>query len=353
MTRKTASETEEKTEQSDEKNVTDSARVAMADGGLEVRSIREFRPRETLVRHYNTPPGGYLYAYQSNDSDHHIVVSRGSEPRTRWEERTPATVERPVPRQKRWTIPDNWERHVFSRRDTIAYALYYVPESDVWARVSIPTHDHLVDAWYFVGAVGDLDVEPVGELGSSYEVRQLANDYEEKYNIETVEEDAEAIREISRNWDVVEEHLQETTEWVRDEGLYKLHRGDPPIGASRDWEIEFDQYRIFDAERELKCAVDFSEYNTSLSEIISVLRNNGLLPSHYDFRLVLDESRIDMEYYIRSLVEAGASPAEAMDYYMVDVKDFTEAAWAEERGVDQSMVSDNVSQAKDKFKGCK
>jgi hypothetical protein len=53
-----------------------------------------------------------------------------------------------------------------------------------------------------------------------------------------------------------------------------------------------------------------------------------------------------MEYHVRGLIEAGASPAEALDYYMVEIRDLTEAAWAEERGVDQSTVGANVRQAK-------
>jgi len=337
----------ETTEMNDESGTPD---VAMADGGLVVREFDDVRHSDELVREYRTPPGDRLYAYRSEDGDHHIVVSRGDEPGTRWEKRIPTTVKRPIPGQKRWTIPENWEQRVYSKRDSIAYSLYYVPESDVWARVSIPTNDWLTDAWYRVKAVGDLNVEPVGELGSSYDVRQLANEYEEKHNADGVEEDAEAFREIADNWDIVEEDLRLTTEWVRDEGLDEMQPGDQPIHADRDWQIEFHQDRIFRPGEALKQAVDLSEYEIPLSVIFDELREAGLLPSHYSFELVLDDSSIDMEYYVRGLIEAGASPAEAVDYYMVEVEDLTQTAWAEERGVDQSTVSGNVSQAKDEFK---
>jgi len=321
----------------------------IADGGLVVREFNEVRHSDELVREYRTPPGDRLYAYRSDDGDHHIVVSRGDEPGTRWEKRFRATVERPIPGQKLWTIPDNWEKRVHSKRDSIAYGLFYVPDSDTWARVSIPTNDWLTDAWYRVKAVGDLDVEPVGELASSYELRQHADDYEQDHNVEPAKEDAELLRKIADNWSVVEEDLRLTTEWVRDEGLDQMQPGDQPIHADRDWQIEFHQDEIFKPLRALGEGIDFDEYDIPASALLEELRDVGL-PSHYSFELTLDDSAIDMEYYTRGLIEAGASPAEAMDYYMVEIVGMTQTAWAKERGVDQSTVSGNVSQAKEKFK---
>jgi len=324
--------------------------VAVADGGLTVRELNDVRHSDDLVREYRTPPGNRLYAYRTDDGEHHVVVSRGSEPGTRWESRVPATVERPIPGQKLWTIPDNWEKYVHSKRDNIAYGLVYVPGSDTWARVSIPTNNWLTDAWYSVKAVGELSVEPVGELGSSYDVRHFADEYEEKYNGEGIEEEAEAIREMASNWEVVEENLCRATEWVRGDGLYEMGPGSQSIHADRDWQIEFHQDRIFRPGEALKQAVDLSEYDIRLSVIFDELRDADLLPSYYRFELTLDNSDIDMGYYTRGLIEAGASPAEAVDYHMVEVEDMTQTAWADERGVDQSTVSGNVSQAKEIFK---
>lgn len=324
--------------------------VAVADGGLVVREFNDVRHSDELVREYWTPLGDSLYAYRTDNGEHHVVVSRGSEPRTKWEKRVPATIEHPVPGQKLWSIPDNWENRIHSKRDSIAYELFYAPESDTWARVSIPTNDWLTDAWYSVKAIGDLSVESVGELGSSYDVRRLADEYEEKYDAEGVEEDAEVIRKIASNWEVVEEDLRRTIEWVRDEGLDKIQVGDQPIRTDRDWQIEFHQDRIFRPRKALKQAINLSEDDIPLSVIFDKLRDAGLLPSHYSFELTLDDSDIGMEYYTRGLIEAGASPAEAVDYYMVEVEDMTQTAWADERGVDQSTVSGNVSLAKEEFK---
>jgi len=125
---------------------------------------------------------------------------------------------------------------------------------------------------------------------------------------------------------------------------------DQPIHADSYWQIEFHQNRIFRPFEALKRVIDFSEYDTQLSIISGEFRDTDLLPSYHSFKLTLDNSGIDMGYYTRGLIEAGASPAEAVDYYMVEIADMTQTAWANERGVDQSTVSKNVSQATEEFK---
>jgi len=332
------------TSQTDSNEDTDA--TAVADGGLTVREFGEVRNSDELVRDYRTPPGGRLYGYRADDGDHHVVVSRGSEPATEWEKRVPATVERPIPGQRLWTLPDNWEQRVVSQRDDIAYGLFYVAESDVWARVSIPTNDWLSDAWYQVTAVGDLAVKPVGDLGSSFDVRRLADEYEERHGHEAAGEDAQAIREIASNWGVVEEELRHATEWVRTDGLDEMQPGGQPLHADRDWQIEFHSNRIFRAGEALKQVIDISEYEAPLSVLLDELRDADLLPSYYEFELTLDDSALGMQHYTRGLIEAGASPPEAIDYHMVEIVGMTQTAWADERGVDQSTISGNVSQAR-------
>jgi hypothetical protein len=255
----------------------------------EARDLHEIRHTDDEVRHYSAD--GHLYAYR--EGDEHVVISRGNEPQTQWTKRVPATVEQPTPDQKLWTLPDNWDQRVVSKRDNITYGLFYVPESDVWVRASIPTNDQLIDAWYQVTAVGDLTIEPIGELGSRTEVRQLADDYEKEDDGHRVEEYAKAIREIARNWNVVEDDLQAATEWVRDEGLHETQHGQP-INVDRDWQIEF-QDRVFRPEGAIKHAVEFPEDDISPSAIFDILREAGLLPSYYKFELTLDDSHLDVE----------------------------------------------------------
>lgn len=49
------------------------------------------------------------------------------------------------------------------------------------------------------------------------------------------------------------------------------------------------------------------------------------------------------------LVERGCSPAEALDYYLVDLGPYTQTEWAEVRGVAQGTVSENISKARKKM----
>lgn len=49
------------------------------------------------------------------------------------------------------------------------------------------------------------------------------------------------------------------------------------------------------------------------------------------------------------LVRRGCSCAEALDYYMVEVGPHSQTSWAEERGVSQQTVSENISKARTKM----
>jgi len=311
----------------------------MTDGGQEIREWRgDVQFSDDRVRHYSAD--GYLYAYR--EGNEHVVVSRGRDRGDNWTKRVPAERRRVVPGQKLWTVPDNWEHRATSKRDTIAYGLYRIPETGHWVKLSHSTNDHLVDCWYQVKAVGDLDVSPVGDLGSRHEVRTLASEF-------TVEEDAEALRDVADNWAAVEEDLRETVEWVATEGLDELGGGDQQVPVDSDWQVEFHQDRVFRPGEALKREMDLSEYEIPLSVILDELREAGLLPSYYAFELSLDSSAVGMEYYTRALEEAGCSSPETLDYYWVEIAGMTQTQRADERSVDQSTVSGNVSKAKGKL----
>jgi hypothetical protein len=316
--------------------------VVATDGGqTQVKSRRDAQADGSLVREYQTPPGDRLYAYRSDDGAEHVVVCRGSEPATRWTERAPATVERPIPGQQRWTIPDNWEERVRSSRDDHAAGLYYVPESDVWARVTIPTNNWLQDAWYGVQAVGDLTVDPVGDLGSRVDVFDLADEFDADGH----SDDAAAFRAIAQDWGDIETELDMACEWVRDEGIGQLRAADQPLPADENWEIEFHDDYIFRPGEH----IDAGDYDIPEAVVLDELRDADLLPSHYRFRLRIDESTVDSEYYLRGLVAASCSPAEALDYLMTEVRGLPKAAWGRERDADRTSISRNASAAKTKL----
>lgn len=49
------------------------------------------------------------------------------------------------------------------------------------------------------------------------------------------------------------------------------------------------------------------------------------------------------------LIERGCTPAEALDYYMVELGPHTQTSWAAIRGINQSSVSENISKAREKL----
>jgi hypothetical protein len=294
--------------------------------------LEELRHSHDLVRRYKAD--GTLYAYR--DDGEHVIVSRGREPHTRWTDIIPATVDRPVPGQQRWTIPDNWEARVRAEGRTI----YYVPESDVFAKVATPAKCHLVDAWYRVVSVGELTVDTVGTLGESHEVRELADEYEE-YDIEQADDDAAAFRAVADQWDAVETDVEMATEWVRDEGIDQLRAAGKPVPADRTGQIEFHSDRIIRPAE----ALDLSVFEIPTDVVLDDLRDAGLLPDYYRFEIGVDDSAVGMEYVTRGLIEAGATNAAAVDYYMVEIVGMSQTEWAAERGVSQSTVSESVAQA--------
>jgi hypothetical protein len=301
----------------------------------DVRDLEELRHSRDLVRKYSAD--GTLFAYA--DGDEHVVVCRGKEPGMTWTRRIDATVERPVAGQKRWTIPGNWERRIHSSRDDHARAIYYVPETDTHVKVDLPTNNYLVDAWYRVISVGDLTVDHVGSVGSAYEVRQLAREYDDEYDIPEADEDVAALRAVEDQWDAVETEAEMAIEWVRDEWLPEAW-GAVPVEVDRNWQRSLPEMYFRPME-----ALNLSEFDTPDEIIRGELREAGLLPARYEVRVGLDSSTTDMEYTTRGLIEAGATNAAAVDYYMVKIVGMSQTEWAAERGVSQSTVSESVAQA--------
>ena len=52
---------------------------------------------------------------------------------------------------------------------------------------------------------------------------------------------------------------------------------------------------------------------------------------------------------LAGLVRRGCSAAEALDYYMAELGPYTQTDWAEERGISQQSVSENIAKAREKM----
>ena len=81
--------------------------------------------------------------------------------------------------------------------------------------------------------------------------------------------------------------------------------------------------------------------------------NQGEIEHEFDettLRIVLaDAPGLHPEVDFESLVRGGLSPAEALDYWMVEFRKNTQEEWAETRGRTQQAISKNIAAARDKL----
>lgn len=313
----------------------------------------EYDNGNDLARHITHPGSGRLYAYRSDDDNHHVVVCRGDGPRARWETRIPAEISRPIPGQQRWTVPDNWQPCVNYTRANVRHDIYYVPDTSVYVHTATPQKAHVSDSAITIKAVGELNAEPETAPGSPSEVHDAADNIEtaaddayDDYEARRMQQEADALRDLAANWEsTVEAELEDACQWVEDYGVEPKDPAETPQSADSDGVMEFTN-PVFKPGRALP---EFDEYDTAeKSDIKHALTENRLLPSKYAYQVSVDhdDDTLDMEYYLRGLAEVGVSAAAALDYYMTEVEELTQTEWAAERGIDQSSVSGNVAQAK-------
>jgi len=231
-----------------------------------------------LVRRYSAD--GTLYAYE--DGDERVVVSRGNEPTTRWTDREPATRTEVAAGDQFWTVPENWNLVAKESQDSIAYGIYEVEESGAMVKLSIPTNNWLVDAWYGVKEVGDsITADIVGELADAGEVRELADVLEQSEHDH--HDEPSALRRVADNWDVMERELSASEEYVADEWLAEERRAGQPVPTD-DWTIE-TMHPMFRPSEAIRAAADLSDLDTNVSHAVDALQAENLLPRRYQFRL--------------------------------------------------------------------
>ncbi len=245
----------------------------------DVKSYRDVRNTDTVVRHYSVPGNGFLYAYR--DGDEHVVVSRGDEPNTRWVKRVPATRESVEQGDTLWTIPENFEKIIHWSREMIAYGIYEIPEIDTHALISIPTNDWLVDAWYQVKKLGEITASPVGTLGSETAIRDVAADERDEGDNDI----AVVLEQIADAHSDLEYDLEMCCEWVITGGIDQERMPDQPLRLSDNQQISF-RMQVFRPQEFLEGELDVDSEKLSIA--VRRLNDEGLLPSRYNFEIDID-----------------------------------------------------------------
>jgi len=324
----------------DDSNDDEGETEIVADGGeTDIRDSREVRNSDNAVRHYSAD--GHLYAYREDGE--HVVVSRGKEPATRWTKRVAAERTAVVAGQQLWTIPDNWDHRLnINGAAESRYAVYNIPETGVDVLVTVPNKNHLVDAWYGVKRVGSLEVSYNDEIAWG----ELEKIIENAQDIEQVSDDTvEALETLNRRQRSFERKFAEAVDMYAEEALFE--RRHEPVSV-QEWAAEpwGDTFKFDDLVQDL-----LEVGNETRDEVLKNLEARNVIPHYPTVRVDVDEGTgLPEQYHIRALIQAGASPPEAIDYVMTEINGLSQTEWADERGKAQPSVSKNVSKGEQHLK---
>jgi hypothetical protein len=293
----------------------------------------------SLERSYTADGGLYVY----RDGDDHVVVSNGRDASDTWIHRVPAERTHVAPGEQLWSIPNNWEQtYRISGVEHRAWHVYHIPETGVAVKVSIPRNTHLVDAWYRVSAVGESVVEHTGEIDREA-ARQTLKRADESGDFD--DRVLNGLRELVGSDGRWQTFVRAFEESVREFGPEALNRGriDVPrvtVDGSGPWE---DTYRIDDLVYDAIGVVVDNDWD--IVRDIERLLHERAVPVYPRVTVSIDTNDVEADYHHQALIQAGCSPAEAIDWYYVEHVGLSQTEWAAERNCDQSTVSGNVRQA--------
>ena len=235
---------------------------------------------EKRVRTYSPIPSMRLIAYR--DGDEHVVQRRDDDGIER-EKRISATVDDPIFLEKRWTIPDNWVKVAHSSRDTIAYGIYWIPESEKYAEVSIPTNDHVRDAWYGINSVGQLEADYVGEVAQADTIREHALEAEEYDSPNDV---VSGLNAVAKHRGVIAEHFSEGAEMTIDDPLYDAKRNEHDMLRCDDQFVVESRHPIVETDWMLRdCGITDRETRDA---VYKWLRDTDVFPNRYQVWLSVE-----------------------------------------------------------------
>jgi len=232
------------------------------------------------IRSYANPSGSLHVIDPDDGSDEWLLVADGEH--IDLTKRIPASVSDVSAGDKLWAIPQNWAEKVHVSADMIDYGIFAIDDGEQYAKVSIPTNDHVVDAWYRVKTVGtELQAQTVKSLASRYEVDEAVTELE----VSGYHDDARALRRVAERWHEMIDHKERAEEWVTGEGMEMLGGpGDTPVNADRNWVVEFHKDYIFRPKDVLRKS-DVRDVPFGEDILVEILRENDLIPGHYKFEI--------------------------------------------------------------------
>lgn len=117
---------------------------------------REHSPQhdDSTVRHYRAD--GTLTVTRDDETNEHVIESRGRDPGDKWTRRVPATRTTVEPGEHLWSIPDNWtQRYKLKAEHGSDKGIYEIPETGDSVLVALShRNDRITDAFHLVEKVG-------------------------------------------------------------------------------------------------------------------------------------------------------------------------------------------------------
>ncbi|AUX08259.1 hypothetical protein AArcSl_0609 [Halalkaliarchaeum desulfuricum] len=298
-----------------------------------IRSRDDVLGTDLEVRRYGNSA---LYAYREGDD--HVIVFKGNES---WTKRIPARRNATVPNERLWTVPENWVPKLEIKGDGDRdYTVYRIPENKVDVLISVPVTVDADEAWYGVESVGKLRFS-LDETLDQYEFSAALSDIEAQSNHD--EDVLEALRRIERKWLIFKREYESRVDDCSPDVFWDAveSNGTPRIdGRSVDpWEDSFDVAHL------LEEILDIDE-NVSRT-VKEILEDVDAIPVTPSIEVTVEEDDSFADYFdFQGLIEAGCSPAEAVDYAMVVLTERTPEEWAATRNVDLNTVGENIQKAR-------
>lgn len=312
------------------------------DGGEEIRDLQNdllqgSHEDDDLVRRYSAD--GTLYAYR--DGGEHVVVSRGREAPHRWTKRVPAERTAVVEGEQLWTIPDNWTKKLTIRTGETSSAIYRIPGSGVDVLVSIPSNTYLIDAWYGVKKVGQMEISfDEDEVDGDAFAEHIEGDTWDHPRFE------EVLDTVNREFHRFERELVDDINEFAEEMFWDSVGDHEPVVENYSVRADYDIYPV---DEPLNRVFDF--HPDLAKPVTEDLRESGAVPYYPTLEVAVSSRKSLPEGFdATALVEAGCSPSEAVDYQMVEIVGKTPSEWADVRGTDESTVSTSVTEATRKLR---
>jgi len=110
---------------------------------------------DSTVRHYRAD--GTLTVTRDEETNEHVIESRGQDQDDKWTRRVPATRTTVKPGEHLWSIPDNWTKiYRLQVGDSRKKEIHRIPESEDDVVLSLARNSTIGDAFHIVEKVGNI-----------------------------------------------------------------------------------------------------------------------------------------------------------------------------------------------------